>query len=181
MTAEILCAMARNNAFANHRLSGAITALDAAAFTAPRTGFFPSIEKTANHLLSVDLYYLDALEEEGQGLAVFERFTPAERGPAYTARQAEADRRLIAFCDGLDEGRLSAEVVTDRGDDGMIRERIDALLLHLFQHQIHHRGQIHAMLSSTHIPPPQLDEFYLRFDRRIREPDLAALGIVEVG
>ena len=39
-------------------------------------------------------------------------------------------------------------------------ERADRLLLHLFQHQTHHRGQAHAMLSGTSIPPPQLDEFF---------------------
>src|SRR6516164_7538176 len=40
------------------------------------------------------------------------------------------------------------------------KERADRLLLHLFQHQIHHRGQAHAMLSGTSAPPPQLDVFF---------------------
>jgi hypothetical protein len=39
-------------------------------------------------------------------------------------------------------------------------ERRDRLLMHLFQHQIHHRGQAHAMLSATAVRPPQLDEFF---------------------
>ncbi len=52
-------------------------------------------------------------------------------------------------------------------------ERIDAVLPHLFQHQIHHRGQAHAMLSSTGVAPPQLDEFFLDFDRH---PSVAAFG-----
>ncbi len=47
----------------------------------------------------------------------------------------------------------------------MISERTDAVLAHLFQHQIHHRGQAHAMLAGTPVPPPQLDEFFLDFDR----------------
>jgi uncharacterized damage-inducible protein DinB len=55
--------MARNNAWANDRLLGACAALGAAAFAAPRTGFFPSLRETLNHVRAVDLYYLDALEE----------------------------------------------------------------------------------------------------------------------
>jgi uncharacterized damage-inducible protein DinB len=50
-------------------------------------------------------------------------------------------------------------------------ERVDRLLLHLFQHQIHHRGQIHAMLSGTHVTPPQLDEYYLDGDAALRAAD----------
>ena len=55
-----------------------------------------------------------------------------------------------------------------RDPDGRPRERIDAMLAHLFQHQVHHRGQAHAMLAGTDVPPPQLDEFFLDFDRHPR-------------
>ena len=55
-------AMARNNAWANHRLLTACEALTPEEFAAPRTSFFPSLRKTLNHILDVDLYYIDALE-----------------------------------------------------------------------------------------------------------------------
>lgn len=55
--------------------------------------------------------------------------------------------------------------VTDRGAHGAIPERIDHLLAYLFQHQIHHRGQAHAMLAGRRVRPPQLDEFFLDYDR----------------
>ena len=49
------------------------------------------------------------------------------------------------------------------------RERADRLLLHLFQHDIHHRGQAHAMLSGTGAaPPPQLDEFFSEGEAPLR-------------
>ena len=60
-------AMARNNAWANDRLLEACEGLDAAAFAAPRTSFFPSLRATLNHIYGVDVYYLDALEETGRG------------------------------------------------------------------------------------------------------------------
>jgi uncharacterized damage-inducible protein DinB len=59
------------------------------------------------------------------------------------------------------------------------RERLDRLLAHLFQHQVHHRGQAHAMLSGTQIAPPQLDEFFAAEEAPLRASDLAELGIDE--
>jgi uncharacterized damage-inducible protein DinB len=38
-------------------------------------------------------------------------------------------------------------------------------------HQIHHRGQAHAMLAGTSVAPPQLDEFFLDYDASRREND----------
>jgi uncharacterized damage-inducible protein DinB len=169
-------AMARNNAWANDRLLEACEALGPAAFAAPRTSFFPSLRRTLSHLYAVDVYYLDALEETGRGLAVFQPADPDFALPAaLRAAQAASDRRLIAFCDRLAAPGLDRLVPVDRGEDGVVPERTDALLAHLFQHQIHHRGQAHAMLAGTHVPPPQLDEFFLDWDRH---PSVAARGFL---
>jgi uncharacterized damage-inducible protein DinB len=157
--------MARNNAWANDRLLEACGRLDAAAFAARRTGFFPSLRLTLNHLYAVDLYYLDALEETGRGLAAFDPHPDFDEPARLRAAQAAADRRLAAFCDRLAAPGLDRRVPVDRGEDGLVPERTDALLAHLFQHQIHHRGQAHAMLAGTDVAPPQLDEFFLDYDR----------------
>jgi len=156
-------AMARNNAWANDRLLGACALLTAAEFAAPRVGFFPSLRATLNHILRVDLYYIDALEEVGRGCATAPPPPDIAMPRALRQAQARADRRLIAFCDGLASADLTRAVVTDRGTP--MPERIDRLLAHLFQHQIHHRGQAHAMLAGARVPPPQLDEFFLEYDR----------------
>lgn len=157
--AGLLRAMARNNAWANERLLGACAELTEAEFGAPRVSFFPSLRATLNHSLGVDLYYLDALEGRPAPGGLPDHASPAE----LRAAQAEADARLVALCDGLAPGDLGREVVTWR--DGPYPERLDALLAHLFQHQIHHRGQAHAMLAGTRVAPPQLDEFFLDYDR----------------
>jgi len=167
-------AMARNNAWANARLLGAVRELDGREFAAPRTGFFPSLRRTLNHLYAVDVYYLDALKETGPGLAIFQPADPDFADPAaLLIAQAASDSRLVAFCDRLSPADLDRRVAIDRGDEGMISERTDAVLAHLFQHQIHHRGQAHAMLAGTRVPPPQLDEFFLDFDRH---PSVATSG-----
>jgi uncharacterized damage-inducible protein DinB len=56
---------------------------------------------------------------------------------------------------------------------------MDRLLLHLFQHQVHNRGQDHAMLSATAVPPPQLDEFFAAGEAPLRAGEFAELGWAE--
>ena len=167
--------MARNNAWSNYRLHRACDTLPDTELAAPRTSFFPSLFATLNHILAVDAYYIDALTGGGRGPAAFRDFVPLTTMTALAAAQAASDRTLVQFCDGLSEAALAGVVRTDRGNDGVIDERCADLLAHLFQHQIHHRGQVHAMLSGTTAKPPQLDEYFLAFDRAARRTDLAAL------
>ncbi|HEV7369056.1 DinB family protein [Arenibaculum sp.] len=169
-SAAMMRAFARNNAWSNHRLLEACGRLSADALAAPRTGFFPSIRLTLDHILGVDRFYLDALEGRRTAAAELPDFT------ALAEAQRVSDRRLIAFCDALDEAGIEAEVTLARADGRRSVERAGAVLMHLFVHQIHHRGQVHAMLSGTPVPPPQLDEFLLREDAARRAADLAALG-----
>jgi uncharacterized damage-inducible protein DinB len=169
--------MARNNAWSNHRLHGVCAALTQEEFQAERVSFFPSLERTLNHLLIVDWYYLDGLEGGGRGLAVVENEVPFPRLADLSEAQRAADARLIRYCDGLVDSDVEAVVALDRGDEGLTQESVYAVLSHLFVHQIHHRGQAHAMLSGTRIEPPQLDEFFLAFDIRRREGELKLLGL----
>src|SRR5207244_1113325 len=126
--------------------------------------FFPSIRETLNHSLEVDLYYLDAAEESGAGQTIFDSFVAIDDPADLAKAQSAFDRRLVAFCDGLTAADLERRVMTDRRQAGQIPERLGDLLAHLFIHQIHHRGQVHAMLSGTSVKPPQLDEFFLDYD-----------------
>lgn len=169
--------MARNNLWSNDRLFRAVLALGPGEFEAGRTSFFPSIAATLNHILSVDLFYLDMVEEGGLGLSVFDVFADLTDPMVLAAEQAKADRRLVAFCDRISKGDLDRQVVSDRGEAGQIPERIGDLLAHLFIHDIHHRGQVHAMLSGTSVKPPQLDEFFLDYDLRFRRDEVERLGI----
>ncbi|MEI9413936.1 DinB family protein [Mesorhizobium sp. Cs1321R2N1] len=174
---EHLRRMARNNLWSNGRLYRAVLALKPGEFEAERTSFFPSIKETLNHILAVDHLYLDFLEEGGVGAAAYHDFVPFDAAPELCVAQLAADRRLIAFCDGLSETDLDRSVITDRREDGMIPERIGDILAHVFLHDIHHRGQVHAMLSGTSVAPPQLDEFLLDYDMKLREKEVGRLGL----
>ncbi|MDM0109236.1 DinB family protein [Variovorax sp. J22R24] len=169
-------AATRANRLANERLHTAIGRLPAEAFHAPRVGFFPSLAKTLNHILAVDRYYLDSLQ--GMGALARERhdaFVAAEDLVSLRRRQRGVDDELIAFCDNLDEDDLVQPVDTDRAGR-FDRDVAHRVLAHLTMHQTHHRRQAHAMLSSTDVKPPQLDEFLLASDARFRIDDLEAAG-----
>jgi uncharacterized damage-inducible protein DinB len=155
--------MAFNNAWANRTLYGALAGMSASAFAAPRPGFFPSLKETLNHIHAVDLYYIDALEAGGEFRAVHDR-APEDSVADLAEAQAAADMRLARFCSALTPGSLGETRVTERRS-GPVEEEVGALLLHLFQHQIHHRGQAHVQVQHAGIAPPQLDEFHLVHDR----------------
>ena len=152
---QTLRAMAYNNVWANHRLLTACARLTQAEFEAPRTGFFPSIQATLNHILIIDRFYVDALEGGTLGPAAWADPVPCPTVSDLRPAQAAVDRRLIAWFEAVDEPGIDRIVHVHRGTR-VQTERADRLLLHLFQHQIHHRGQAHAMLSSTPLAPRRM-------------------------
>ncbi|RTM00205.1 MAG: damage-inducible protein DinB [Hyphomicrobiales bacterium] len=174
---EHLRRMARNNLWSNDRLYRAVLALEPGEFEAERVSFFPSIRETLNHILAVDHLYLDFLTDGGRGAAAYDDFVPFDDAASLAAAQADFDRKLVAFCNGLSEADLDRRVITDRRQDGMIPERVGDILAHVFLHDIHHRGQVHAMLSGTSVAPPQLDEFLLDYDIKLRKDEVVRLGL----
>jgi hypothetical protein len=74
--------------------------------------------------------------------------------------------------------QLDEVIALDRGDH-VQHERRGHVIAHLVNHQVHHRGQAHAMLAGTAVAPPQLDEFLMPSEAHLRVPDMAALGWTE--
>ena len=122
-------AMAYNNGWANHRLLGACAVLSQAEFTAPRTGFFPSLRATLNHILIIDRFYVDALEGGTLGPAAWANREPCETLVLLRNAQGEMDRRLLAFVERLGAADLDRIVDVHRGNR-IQHERMDRLLQH---------------------------------------------------
>ncbi len=101
--------MARNNLWSNDRLYRAVLALEPGEFEAERTSFFPSIGETLNHILAVDLLYLDFLEEGALGAAAYDDFVPFADANTLGDAQAATDRRLLKFCQSIDEAALDRQ------------------------------------------------------------------------
>jgi uncharacterized damage-inducible protein DinB len=183
--AHHFCTMAANNAWSNHRLLDACAKLSQQEFEAPRTSFFPSIKATLNHIVTVDWYYVDALERSlrrqranAQPGRFFDPEQPFATCAALSAEQHAVDQRLLVACRSLTDANMSDPVAVMRRT-GVEMEATSRLLAHLFQHQIHHRGQVHAMLAGTSVAPPQLDEFFCANEAHLRARELAEIGLSE--
>lgn len=167
--------LAQANRLANARLHEACARLDSDALTAGRPSFFGSIQKTLNHILMVDRFYLDALLGRPLDRARLDEADRCPDLPTLAAWQSDSDAALLAHVRDQTPETLAEIVAIDR-KDRVQHDRRDDILLHLFQHQTHHRGQIHGMLSDTPVRPPQLDEFILGDDAPARTRDMARLG-----
>ena len=170
---------ARANRLANHRLHSALRVLSHDEYEAPRTSFFPSLAKTLEHILAVDLYYLAALHGEGGAERIWREAPAGVPLETIAAAQALSDQRFIDHVDALDAPTLDHIVDLERGEGRIQRERRGHVIAHLLNHQVHHRGQVHAMLAGTSVKPPQLDEFYCANEAHLRAADFAELGFSE--
>ena len=115
---------------------------------------------------------LEEVGEEPRGVLGF------DAGAALSDAQHAVDRRLIAACTALTDADLTRPIAVPRRA-GIQQENATRFLAHLFQHQIHHRGQAHAMLAGTSVKPPQLDEFFCANEAHLRATELTGIGLSE--
>ncbi|HEY4254325.1 MAG TPA: DinB family protein [Roseomonas sp.] len=156
-------AFARYNAWANARLYEAAAALTPAQFTADRGAFFGSLQGTLNHLLATDRIWMQRITGGGDAPDRLDAILFPAFAPLRAARQAE-DARIIAHVDGLDDAALAGVIRYRRvTTPEPFEAALAPTLAHLFNHQTHHRGQAHAILTGLVGQAPELDLlFYQR-------------------
>src|SRR5690349_9773162 len=156
--------MAAYNRWANARLYEAASKLSTEELQAPRSGFFPSIPKTLTHIMVGDTVWMGRLDGTGSpGITSLDQILYEEFAALKAARMA-LDDRIIAFMDALPPQRLEEDLVYRTMSGDPMRTNVAQVLMHFFNHQTHHRGQAHAMLSSTPVAPPVLDLIYFLRD-----------------
>lgn len=163
MRKELFTRFAAYNAWANLRLLEACGRLDPGEWQAPRPSFFGSIHRTLNHLMVGDLLWLARLEGRSVALRLDE-VLHEDLATFGIAREA-LDRRLAAFVEGLDEAGLDAVCRYRNSAGEPFADDVAGILQHVFNHQTHHRGQVHDMLSATSVAPPPLDLVYFMRER----------------
>ena len=149
--------MARFNTWVNKRVYGCVAGLSDAAYRKDRKAYFGSIHNTLNHLLVVDRTWTSRIKSVDHGIESLDQILYDDFDSLRAAREAE-DAALIELIGGLSDEELRSPV-TYRflGGGGSHSNRRDHILITLFNHQTHHRGQIHAMLTQQDIDPPPLD------------------------
>ena len=148
--------LARYNALANRRIYGACARLTDAERKKHRPAFFGSIHGTLNHLLVGDRIWLARFSGEVVPSTDLDAILYEGFGELREARERE-DARIEAFAARIDERFLEGTVRYVNNEDRTLEDPVDLLVAHFFNHQTHHRGQVHDMLSQTSVPPPVLD------------------------
>jgi uncharacterized damage-inducible protein DinB len=145
------------NAWANHRLHAACALLDETDYRAERGAFFGSIHGTLNHLIVTDRIWLARLRGETLPSVQLDAVIFNDLATLRAARVHE-DAALSTHVAGLTDEQLAGRLRWTRVADGtVVTQPLWATLAHLFNHQTHHRGQVHGLLSQAGIDPPSLD------------------------
>ncbi|RMD64147.1 MAG: damage-inducible protein DinB [Alphaproteobacteria bacterium] len=159
-TMQHFALMARYNAWANARLHGCVADLPEADYRRDVGLFFGSVHATLNHILLVDRLWSRRIRGVDPGIHTLDQILCDDFASLRAAQRAE-DENLIALVNGLDEARLATTVRHRRLVGGHEAEaRIGHMLTTLFNHQTHHRGQVHAALTQAGLSPPGLDVIF---------------------
>jgi len=163
--------LADYNHWANRRIYAAALELPEEQYRKSTGVFFGSLHGTLNHLLTADRIWLKRLTGEGEAPNRLDAILFEARDELARARMAE-DARLMRVVNGYSEADFDG-IVSYRTTSGAPQQQVlNDILLHLFNHQTHHRGHAHACCSIlTGKEPPPLD--LLLFQRGMPAPELA--------
>ena len=152
------------NRWANETLYDAVRTIPDADYRALRGAFFGSLHGTLNHILIADRIWMRRFTGTGPAPAKLDEIAHAEFHALEVARQIE-DERIIAFVDLLSAADLAAtftyRIIAGPRD---ITQPLAPALAHFFNHQTHHRGQAHCLLTQIagHDAAPVLDLIYFQ-------------------
>jgi uncharacterized damage-inducible protein DinB len=148
------------NAWANRTLYEAVGKLDDAAYRQNLGAFFGSLHGTLNHLLAADRIWMKRFTGTGDAPTSLDTILHEDFADLRAARQAE-DERLAAFIDSLSPERIAANFsYSPLTNPATVTHPLGPALTHVFNHQTHHRGQCHAMLTALGRPSITLDLIY---------------------
>jgi uncharacterized damage-inducible protein DinB len=151
--------MARYNRWQNENLYGAAERLPAEEREKERGAFFGSIHKTLSHLLWADRVWMGRFTDQPRPLGgIRESVALYPDWRALSEERAQFDRSIMTWADGVDDAWLARDQTYYSGATGRELTRPRWLLVtHLFNHQTHHRGQVHCMLTQAGSKPHDTD------------------------
>ena len=142
--------MAEYNAEMNRRLYAAAARLSDAERKRDRGAFWKSIHGTLTHLVWGDQQWMSRFDNwpkpevaQKQSAGMIEDFATLR------ARRETADADIIAWANRIDDAWLAEDLVWFSGSAGReMRRQKRPLVVHFFNHQTHHRGQAHALITA---------------------------------
>lgn len=154
--------MARYNRWQNSSLYAAADTLADGERKAQRGAYFGSIHGTLSHLMFGDQAWMLRFTRD-------ETFKPAAASVAASAtalsdwqqmkaQRVALDARIIAWADGLTDAALAGDLAWHSMALGReVRKPMWGLVTHFFNHQTHHRGQVHCMLTQAGVRTEDTD------------------------
>lgn len=157
--------LAQFNAWANSRLHAICATLPHDQIVADRGAFFGSILGTLNHILLVDILYRERLEGVPSAFKSLDE-TLHDNLPSLSSQQVEEDQRWLALTAEIDPTSLDETIgfwtLMDEPDRWEVPKHI--YFTNLCQHQAHHRGHVHNMISQAGVEPPPIGYIEFRVD-----------------
>ena len=149
------------NAWANARVYDACAALAEADYKADRGAFFGSLHGTLSHVLVADRIWMRRFTGEGE---IYDRLdvAPADDLVGLRALRQGEDARIAAFVEAIEPATLEAPFAYSNMAGVGLEQPLSTALDHVFNHQTHHRGQAHCLLSLAGTEPPALDLVYFQ-------------------
>jgi uncharacterized damage-inducible protein DinB len=145
------------NRWANERIYVACADLTEDEYRADRGAFFGSAHRTLNHILAADRIWLRRITGQGAAPTALNAILFEDLASLSQARAAE-DQRLIEVVGSLTEAALQQVITyTPVSNPVPVTEPLSPVLAHIFNHQTHHRGQVHTILTSLGKPSVVLD------------------------
>jgi uncharacterized damage-inducible protein DinB len=152
--------MAAYNAWANRRLYAAAAEVADADRRSDQGAFFGGLHQTLNHILVGDVFWMARFRGQTQPKWTLDHIAHDDFDDLRAARAA-MDDDIIRYVDGLDEAAIAGEMTFSMVTvPKMVTEQRGPALAHLFNHQTHHRGQCHALLTRLTGAAPALDLIY---------------------
>jgi uncharacterized damage-inducible protein DinB len=155
--------MAAYNAEMNRRLYGAAARLSEAERQVPRGGFWGTIHGTLTHILWGDQQWMSRFDNWPKPATPIKQSAQMiDDFAELTATREKADGDIILWAHEVDDAWLGEDMVWFSGAANReIRAPKGLLVTHFFNHQTHHRGQAHAMLTAAGQETGDTDLFLL--------------------
>ena len=158
--------MAAYNAWQNNGLCRVVQAMDEADVRANRGEFFGSIFGTLNHLLWGDLLWMSRFDggpAQSPVIADSAAFTATVGDGA--DQRVRTDARIVTWAAGVTASDLSGDLTWFSGSlNAEVAKPTATCITHFFNHQTHHRGQLHAMLTAAGQTPDATDLVFMPKD-----------------
>ena len=158
--------MAKYNVWVNARLYKMASALPDELYRRNVRAYFGSLHATLNHLLTTDRIWMWRLTGTGDHPDKLNAILFDDLLSLHTAREDE-DARIVRFVEQLAEADLEKNLDYRTVSGTPQRQPLREVLAHLFNHQTHHRGQAHKVLTVLGVAEPDpLDLLVMLRERR---------------